>query len=105
LDQVVTALQSMAKELGLTVTGIPAHGYVQRLRSKGCLTSAANAAGFGNWFEIGLTPAGQRHTAAESCHGLFAKELVQTPTPTPTAPKRVPPAAPAPTTGPTRYIG
>jgi hypothetical protein len=108
VDQAANALrdateQYVKRAAKVKANGIVSSGYIQRLYSKGCLTSAANAARLGDHYEMGLTNAGQRFTLAEHCRGLFGKDTA--PTPEPVAPKRVPPAAPTPTSGPTRYIG
>jgi hypothetical protein len=100
LNALVTATAQYVKLAAkVKANGIVPSGYIQRLYSKGCLTSAANAARLGDHYEMGLTTMGQRFTLAEHCHGLFAKDAA----PTPVASKRKPDA---PAARPNeRYIG
>jgi hypothetical protein len=85
--------------LKLERTKTKPNGYMQRLiGSKYAATGAARSAGLDKFLD--LTHIEPMHTVplVESNKGLSV-------VPTPTAPKRMPPAAPTPTSGPTRYIG
>jgi hypothetical protein len=92
VDQCANALtaaieQYVKRGAKVKANGIAPSGYASRLVSKGCITSALNAAGLGEVAEVGYTAPAQKHPLAESCHGLFAKEL----TPTSAEPKQAKP--------------